>query len=141
VGVCVVHAFVVEPAAEKVPSSQSTTTASAVVEHGVVMRLPAEVPVHVPGHVAAVVPSAEYVPAAQSTTTASAVVEHGVVMRLPALVVEQGVHVPPVHVAPSVPPAQYSLSEQSPNAVPISSAAAISTSARCFGAILGVVSR
>ena len=32
------------------PAAQSTTTASAVVEHGVVMRLPAEVPVHVLGH-------------------------------------------------------------------------------------------
>ena len=49
-GVCVVHAFVVVPAAEEVPAAQSTTTASSVVEHCVVMRLPGEVTVHVLGH-------------------------------------------------------------------------------------------
>ena len=53
------HAFVVEPVAEKVPAAQSATTALAVVEHGVVMRLPGEVPVHVLGHAFVVVPANE----------------------------------------------------------------------------------
>ncbi len=85
------------------------TTALAVVEHGVVMRLPAEVPVHVPGHASVVEPAAEKVPSSQSSTTASSVVEHGVVMRFPA---EVPVHVPG-HAAVVVPAAEKVPSSQS----------------------------
>ena len=44
------HASVSEPETEYVPATQASTTALAVVEHCVVMRLPAEVGVHVLGH-------------------------------------------------------------------------------------------
>jgi hypothetical protein len=44
------HAFVVLPRTEKVPAAQASTTASRVVEHCLVMRLPGEVCVHKPEH-------------------------------------------------------------------------------------------
>ena len=91
-GVCIVHAFVVEPAAEKVPAAQSTTTASAVVEHCVVMRLPAEVPVHVPGHASVVEPAAEKVPSSHSSMVASVVEVQPSMTRWPGPGVEQAMH-------------------------------------------------
>ena len=63
------------------PAAQATTTASAVVEHGVVMRLPEEVPVHVLGHAVdtsvpyvEVVLVAEYLPDAHGVHVRSAMV-------------------------------------------------------------------
>ncbi len=84
VGQTPAHVFVVEPVAEKVPAAQSTTTALAVVEHCVVMRLPAEVTAHVLGHAVdtsvpyvEVVLVAEYLPDAHVVHVRSAVVVAG----------------------------------------------------------------